>query len=200
MINNLKLNFIKKYFNFINEILSTIDIKKIDNLILELIKIRIKKGRIFFIGLGGSAANASHAVNDFRKLCNINAITPLDNISELTARINDDGWKSVFVKWLMVSNLNQNDAIFFLSVGGGDKKKKVSENLIEALNYAKKKKVKVLGIVGRKKSYIYQNGDCIISVPEIEKKLVTPLTESFQSIIWHLLVSHPKLQLYKTKW
>ena len=140
MINNLKLNFIKKYFNFINEILSTIDIKKIDNLILELIKIRIKKGRIFFIGLGGSAANASHAVNDFRKLCNINAITPLDNISELTARINDDGWKSVFVKWLMVSNLNQNDAIFFLSVGGGDKKKKVSENLIEALNYAKKKK------------------------------------------------------------
>ena len=150
--------------------------------------------------MGGSAANSSHAVNDFRKLCGIECYSPVDNVSELTARINDEGWSSSFSNWLNISNLNSKDALFIFSVGGGDLEKKVSVNLIEAVKFGKKKGAKIFGVIGRKKSFVYKNGDNVILVPEINKKLRTPYTEAFQAVIWHSLVSHPLLQLNKTKW
>ena len=165
-----------------------------------LIKIRKKKGRVFFIGVGGSAGNCTHAVNDFRKICEIECYTPTDNVSELTARINDDGWKSVFSNWLMVSNLKSSDAVFIMSVGGGNYKMNVSVNLIEAIKFAKKRGAKVLGIVGRDGGYTKKVGDNVILIPTINKKLVAPYCESFHSLIWHCLVSHPLLQIKKMKW
>ena len=178
--------FFQKYFDGISEISNFIDKKKLEKLVLSLKNLRNKKGRVFFLGVGGSAANSSHAVNDFRKLCGIECYSPVDNVSELTARINDEGWSSSFSNWLNISNLNSKDALFIFSVGGGDLEKKVSVNLI--------------GVIGRKKSFVYKNGDNVILVPEINKKLRTPYTEAFQAVIWHSLVSHPLLQLNKTKW
>ena len=159
-----------------------------------------KKGRIFFLGVGGSAANSSHAVNDFRKLCNIESYTPTDNVSELTARINDEGWDTSLSNWLKVSKLNKNDAIFIMSVGGGNLKKKVSVNLINAIKYAKKNKSKIFGIVGKKDGYTRINANVSILIPNVNNKLITPHTEAFQAVVWHCLVSHPLLQVHKTKW
>ena len=192
--------FFQKYFDGISEISNFIDKKKLEKLVLSLKNLRNKKGRVFFLGVGGSAANSSHAVNDFRKLCGIECYSPVDNVSELTARINDEGWNSSFSNWLNISNLNSKDALFVFSVGGGDLEKKVSVNLIEAVKFGKKKGAKIFGVIGRKKSFVYKNGDNVILVPEINKKLRTPYTEAFQAVIWHSLVSHPLLQLNKTKW
>lgn len=197
---NMSQNFITEYFNQIAVITKLIDIKEINKLVYELKSLKKRNGRLFFLGVGGSAGNASHAVNDFRKLCNIESYCPTDNISELTARINDDGWKSSFAEWLKVSKINRKDSIFIFSVGGGSKSKKVSVNLIQAIDYAKKKKIKIFGVIGKKNGYAKKKGDNIIVVPEINKKLITPFSEAFQAVIWHCLVSHPLLQTCKTKW
>ncbi len=192
--------FIETYFNGIKKISSEIKYKEIENLVKEILKIKNQKGRIFFLGVGGSAGNASHAVNDFRKLCEIECYAPSDNVSELTARINDNGWKSSFSEWLRVSNLNKNDAIFIFSVGGGNLKKKVSINLVEAIKYAKKVNSRILGTVGRDGGFTKRAGNSVVIVPNIDSDLVTPFTESYQAVIWHCIVSHPLLQKVKTKW
>ena len=193
-------NHIINYFQQISMISDKIDKNQIEKLVKILIKIRNKKGRIFFLGMGGSASNCSHAVNDFRKICEIECYAPTDNVSELTARINDDGWESALANWLKVSNLNSSDAIFIMSVGGGNKKKNVSVNLIKAIKFAKKTGTRILGIVGRDGGYTKKVGDNVILIPTIDKKLVTQYCESFHSIVWHCLVSHPLLQIKKMKW
>jgi D-sedoheptulose 7-phosphate isomerase len=190
----------KKYFEEIQTIANLIDINLIDKLVKELSYLRNCGGRLFFLGVGGSAGNCSHAVNDFRKLCNIEAYSPTDNVSELTARINDDGWDGVFASWLKVSRLCPNDAIFIMSVGGGSIEKTVSVNLVKAIDYANDLGAKVFGIVGRDGGYTKQKGDVIVSVPTINEKFVTPYTEAFQGVIWHCIVSHPDLQIHGTKW
>jgi D-sedoheptulose 7-phosphate isomerase len=192
--------FSKKYFKDISEISSKLETAKVDVLAKSLKKIRDQRGRIFFLGIGGSAGNCSHAVNDFRKLCNIESYAPTDNVSELSARINDEGWKSSFSNWLKVSNLSSKDCLFIMSVGGGNKKKKVSENLIEAIKLAKIKKAKIFGIIGYNGGYTGKNSDISIKIPKIDKNLITPYTESFQAIVWHCLVSHPLLKINNTKW
>ncbi len=188
------------YLNYIGEISKKINKSEIQQMVLAIRNIRNKKGRIFFIGVGGSAGNCSHAVNDFRKLCNIECYTPTDNVSELTARINDDGWDDCFVEWLKVSRISNKDLIFVMSVGGGNLRKKVSVNIINAIKYAKKQNTKIVGIVGRSDGFTRKNANISVLVPTVNKNLVTPLTESFQAIIWHCLVSHPLLQKNKTKW
>ncbi len=189
-----------KYFEAVSEILNKIDHKKIDRIAEALSNLRENKGRLFFLGVGGSAANCSHAVNDFRKLCKIEAYSAADNVSELTARINDEGWDSCFEEYLKSSNINKNDAIFILSVGGGDLEKKVSVNLINAVKYCRSINCKVFGIVGRNGGYTFRNGDDVLLIPSINESLTTPLTESYQAIVWHCLVSNPLLQLKPTKW
>ena len=193
-------NHVFQYFNLIPELVKKIDTKKIQRVVNHLVSVKRKKGRIFFLGVGGSAGNCSHAVNDFRKICEIESYTPTDNVSELTARINDDGWDSSFRNWLKISQLNSKDVLFIFSVGGGNQKKKVSVNLIKAIDYAKNKKSKVLGIVGRDGGYTKKKGDAVIIIPTLNKKLITPYAESFQSVIWHCLVTHPNLQSKKMKW
>ncbi len=197
---NKKNNHVKDYFKKVSIISGLINIKKINILAESIYKIKKNSGRLFFLGIGGSAGNASHAVNDFRKLCNIECYSPIDNISEFSARINDEGWKSSFSNWLKVSKLNKNDGLFIFSVGGGNKKKNISTNLISAIDYAKNKKSKIFGIIGREDGYTNIKGNVVIVVPEVDKKLITPQTESFQAVIWHCLVSHPLLQTNKTKW
>lgn len=196
----MKSSHVKNFFDEVKNIANNIDKKDIENLAKEIRVIQKNKGRIFFLGIGGSAANSSHAVNDFRKLCEIECYAPSDNVSELTARINDNGWKSSFSEWLRVSNLNKNDAIFIFSVGGGNLKKKVSINLVEAIKYAKKVNSRILGTVGRDGGFTKRAGNCVIIVPNIDSDLVTPFTESYQAVIWHCIVSHPLLQKVKTKW
>ena len=191
---------IKNFFSEFNYSLNLLNLDKINKIAKMLNQIRRNKGRIFFLGVGGSAGNATHAVNDFRKLCNIECYAPTDNVSELTARINDEGWDSSFKNWLITSNLNSKDAIFILSVGGGNLKKKVSVNLIEAIKLAKKKNSKILGIVGKKNGYTYKNGHAVINVEVKNQKYMTPISEAMQAVIWHCLVSQPLLQKNKTKW
>ena len=188
------------FLNNIKTISDQININDINNLANQLKKLREKKGRIFFLGVGGSAANCSHAVNDFRKLCNIESYSITDNVSELTARINDEGWDTSLEEWLKVSNLSKDDAIFVLSVGGGNIEKKVSVNIIKAIKYATSIGSNVFGIVGRDGGYLKKNSSNVILIPNINNELVTPLSESFQSIIWHCLVSNPLLQTSPTKW
>ncbi len=196
----MNFNHIKNFFEGVSSISDKIEKKDIEKTVKIILSVKKNKGRIFFLGVGGSAANCSHAVNDFRKLCNIEAYAPTDNSAELTARINDEGWNSSFSDWLKVSRLNKNDIIFIMSVGGGNFKKKVSVNLINAIKYAKKQKSKILGIVGRKDGYTRKAADVSILVPNIKKDLITPYTEAFHSVVWHCLVSHPSLQSNKTKW
>jgi D-sedoheptulose 7-phosphate isomerase len=191
---------ISDYFSDIIKISQTIDKNNIYKLAQAINKLRKNKGRIFFLGVGGSAGNCSHAVNDFRKLCNIECYSPADNVSELTARINDDGWESSFANWLKVSKLNHKDAIFVLSVGGGNIEKKISMNLVEAINYSKKKRSKIFGIVGRDGGYTKKKGTEVVLIPTVKKNKVTPHAEAFHAVVWHCLVSHPLLQSNKTKW
>lgn len=193
-------SFFEEFFLGIAKISKALDKNKIEEIVIHIKKIRRNNGRLFFLGVGGSAANCSHAVNDFRKLCNIESFTPVDNISELTARINDNGWDSSYENWLKVCNLKSKDGIFVFSVGGGNLKKNVSVNIVNALKYAKTKKCKIFGIVGKQGSFTEKIADCTILIPEINKSLITPFSESFQGIIWHYIVSHPKLKINKTKW
>ena len=193
-------NHIKKYFKEVEKISNLIDKNEITKMVNNILRVKKNRGRVFFLGVGGSAGNCSHAVNDFRKICEIECYTPTDNVSELTARINDDGWDSSFHNWLKISGLNNKDAIFIMSVGGGNIKKNVSVNLIHAIKLAKKKKTLILGIVGRDGGYTKKVGDNVILIPNINKNLVTPHSEAFQSVVWHCLVSHPSLQSKKMKW
>jgi len=196
----MKTPHIHNFFNEVKNIAEKIDKKDIQKLAESINDVRKKKGRLFFLGVGGSAGNCSHAVNDFRKLCNIESYSPTDNVSELTARINDEGWDSSFSEWLKVSNLKKDDALFIMSVGGGNLKKKVSVNLVNAIKYAKIKKSKVFGIVGKDNGYTRLHADVSVLVPNVNDKLITPHSEAFQAVIWHCLVSHPLLQSKKTKW
>jgi D-sedoheptulose 7-phosphate isomerase len=194
------INFADHFLKKVEAACKYIDRDKINIIANNLKKLRSKSGRLFFLGVGGSAGNCSHAVNDFRKLCNIEAYAPTDNISELTARTNDEGWETIFVEWLKVSNFNIRDAIFIFSVGGGNKKKKVSQNLIHAIDFVKKKRGKIFSIVGRSDGYAFKKSDISILIKSSDKNLITPISESFQAIIWHLIVSHPELKRNKTKW
>ena len=191
---------ISKYFSQIPDLIEKIDLKQIDQIIKHLILLKNKKGRIFFLGVGGSAGNCSHAVNDFRKICEIESYTPTDNVSELTARINDDGWNTSLMEWLKISKLNSRDAIFVFSVGGGNIKKNVSMNLVQSIKYAKQKKSKIFGLVGKDGGYTKKMGDAVVLIPTIDKKLITPYAEAFQAVIWHCIVTHPALQSKKMKW
>jgi D-sedoheptulose 7-phosphate isomerase len=181
-------------------ITKAIDPAKIEEMVLLLADVKATGGRLFVLGVGGSAANASHAVNDFRKLAGIETYAPTDNVAELTARTNDEGWQTVFSGWLKVSKLNSKDCLFILSVGGGNKEKNVSPNLIEAIDLAKEVGARVTGIVGRDGGYTAQNADVCLVVPTVNADAVTPHSESFQTVIWHLMVSHPKLKSNPTKW
>lgn len=190
----------KKFLNLSSAVLKKIDAAKIEKIINVIMKVKKKNGRIFFLGVGGSGANCSHAVNDFRKLCEIESYTPMDNSPELTARTNDEGWQTVFKEWLKISRLNKKDCIFILSVGGGNKKKNISTNLIEAIDFAKKKGSEVLGIIGKKEGYAYKKSKYVCLIPELDKKYVTPICEGLQSVILHLIVSDKRIQSNKTKW
>ena len=182
------------------EIAQAINPETIESMVDLLADLKAKNGRLFILGVGGSAANASHAVNDFRKLAGIETYAPTDNVAELTARTNDEGWETVFSGWLRVSKLNKNDCIFILSVGGGSKERNVSTNLIEAIDLAKEVGAGVTGIVGRDGGYTAQNSNVCLVIPTINADAVTPHAESFQAVIWHLLVSHPRLKSNPTKW
>ena len=188
------------YFKQVSEIAKQIDYPAIESIAYNLRDLRENKGRLFVLGVGGSAGNASHAVNDFRKLCDIEAYAPTDNVSELTARTNDEGWESVFKGWLLTSNLSENDALFILSVGGGNSEKKVSVNLVNAINLAISKKSKIFGVVGKPNGYAAKKATNIVIVPSFNANLITPHSEAFQSVIWHSLVSNPILQTRETKW
>ncbi len=189
-----------KYFKQVQEIASSIDENKIQQMVDELSNLRNRKGRLFILGVGGSAANASHAVNDFRKLCGIETYAPTDNVSELSARTNDEGWETVFSEWLKISNIGSNDAVMVFSVGGGNREKNVSVNLINGLDVAKQAGAKIFGVVGRDGGYAKNIGDMIVVIPTVDSVLVTPHTEAFQAVVWHCLVSHPDLQIQSTKW
>jgi D-sedoheptulose 7-phosphate isomerase len=177
-----------------------LDAGMIEKLAQALAELREKGGRLFIIGVGGSAGHASHAVNDFRKICGLEAYTPTDNVSELTARINDDGWESCFVEWLKGSHLRANDGVMVFSVGGGNREKNVSVNLVRALEHAKQVSAKIFGIVGKDGGFTKQSADVCVLVPVVSPDRVTPHTEGFCAIIWHLLVSHPVLQRNAMKW
>ncbi len=176
------------------------DTSRVEALAQQLVALRERGGRLFILGVGGSAGNSSHAVNDFRKLCGIETYSPVDNVSELTARTNDEGWETVFAAWLEVSRLNERDAILIFSVGGGDVERNVSVNIVKAIDFAKTRGAKVFGIVGKNTGYTAKAGDVVVVIPEVSPERVTPHSEAFQAVVWHCLVSHPALQIKRTKW
>jgi D-sedoheptulose 7-phosphate isomerase len=189
--------------NFLNEakrIIDGLDVAVIDTMAYLLAQARSDGGRVFFLGVGGSAGNCSHAVNDFRKIAGIEAYAPTDNVSELTARTNDEGWETTFVEWLKVSRLRPHDVIFVFSVGGGSVEKNISPNLVRALQYAKQVGARVVGVVGRDGGFTAKVGDAVCIIPTVNPESVTPHSEAFQAIIWHLLVTHPVLKARQTKW
>ena len=194
------LSYTEKHIDEARLILSQLDVASIEHMVEILVNLRQRCGRLFFLGVGGSAANCSHAVNDFRKLAGIEAYAPTDNVSELTARTNDEGWASVFVEWLKVSHLNDRDLVFVFSVGGGNLEKNISPNLVSALQYAKQIGASVVGVVGRDGGFTAQVADVCVIVPTVNPETVTPHSEAFQAIVWHLLVSHPALKAAPTKW
>lgn len=194
------MEYARRHLNEAVDIIRSLDISAIERVADALARLRERGGRLFFLGVGGSAANCSHAVNDFRKIAGIEAYAPTDNVSELTARTNDEGWASVFVAWLKVSRLSAADAIFVFSVGGGDLEKNVSPNLVLALQHAKAVGATILGVVGRNGGYTATVADACVVVPTVNADTVTPHTEAFQAVVWHLLVSHPKIKTNETKW
>ncbi len=194
------MDYARQHLAEVGRILDQLDVAAIERLAVLLATLRDQGGRVFFLGVGGSAANCSHAVNDFRKLIGLEAYAPTDNVSELTARTNDEGWASVFVEWLKVSRLQSKDMLFILSVGGGNLEKNISPNLVKAVQYAKDVGARVVGIIGRDGGYTARVADVCVIVPTVNPKTVTPHSEAFQAIIWHLLVSHPSLKAAPTKW
>ena len=194
------MNHSKKYLQQASEIALAIDPARLDLMVKELEDLRNRAGRLFFLGVGGSAANCSHAVNDFRKIAGIEAYAPTDNVSELTARTNDEGWATTFSAWLKVSRAGSKDAIFIMSVGGGDKVRNISPNLVEAIDYAIANGMRILGIVGRDGGETAKKGHAVLIVPTIDADLITPHTEAFHAVAWHALVSHPDLKQSSNKW
>jgi D-sedoheptulose 7-phosphate isomerase len=194
------MSFASSHLQEVKAIIDRLDVEVIERMAKLLAQARENRGRLFFLGVGGSAGNCSHAVNDFRKIVGIEAYTPTDNVSELTARTNDEGWETVFIEWLKVSNLRPKDVIFVFSVGGGNLEKNVSPNLVRALQYAKDVSATILGVVGRDGGYTAKVGDAVCVVPTVNPEAVTPHSEAFQAVVWHLLVSHPALKGRQTKW
>ena len=190
----------KRFFASVERISTEIDVALIERMAKELAALRDRGGRLFLLGVGGSAGNCSHAVNDFRKLCGIEAYSPVDNVSELTARTNDEGWDTVFAGWLEVSRLGDKDALLIFSVGGGDAERNVSVNLMRAIDLARARGARVFGVVGRSTGYTARHGDVVIVIPPVDPDRVTPLAEGMQAVVWHCLVSHPLLQTRPTKW
>jgi D-sedoheptulose 7-phosphate isomerase len=194
------MTYSQQHLEEASAIIAGLDIDSIERTAGLLAALRERHGRLFLLGVGGSAANCSHAVNDFRKICGIEAYAPTDNVSELTARTNDEGWPSVFIEWLKVSRLSPDDLLFILSVGGGNREKNVSPNLVAALEYGKEVGAKICGIVGRDGGYTATVADACVIIPTVNPQNVTPHTEAFQAVVWHLLVSHPILKMSETKW
>jgi D-sedoheptulose 7-phosphate isomerase len=194
------MSYAAKHMAEAAEIISKIDVNAIEKMADLLAIVKKEEGRIFFLGVGGSAGNCSHAVNDFRKIVGIESYAPTDNVSELTARTNDDGWPSVFVEWLKISKLKAKDVLFIFSVGGGNLEKNISPNLVEAIKLAKIVGAKVTGVVGRDGGYTAQAADACVIIPTVNTETITPHSEAFQAVVWHLLVSHPKLKEHETKW
>ena len=194
------MKYIEQYFKEAKAILDNIDVEQIQIMVDLLINLKESNGRLFILGVGGGAGHASHAVNDFRKICGIEAYAPTDNVSELTARINDDGWETAYVNWLKISNLSSKDIILVFSVGGGNLEKQISVNIVNSLEYAKEKGTRICGVVGRDGGYTASMADACVVIPPVNSETITPHTEGFQAIVWHLLVSHPELQKYEMKW
>lgn len=194
------MNYIEEYFKEVHKIVDMIDIAAIEKIIAEVKILRENRGRLFFLGVGGGAGNATHAVNDFRKIAGIESYAPTDNISELSARINDDGWDTAFVNWLKGSRLNNKDGVFVFSVGGGNAEKNISVNIVASLKYAKEVGAKIFGIVGRDGGYTAKVADACVIIPTVNPVTVTPHAEAFQAVVWHLIVSHPDIQAYEMKW
>jgi D-sedoheptulose 7-phosphate isomerase len=194
------MDYTSRYIEEAIQILRTLDQEKIERVATLLADLRVQGGRIFFMGVGGGAGHASHAVNDFRKIAGIESYTPTDNVSELTARINDDGWDTAYRNWLEGSRLTKRDMVFVFSVGGGDVSRNISANLVRALQYAKEVGATICGVVGRDGGFTAQIADACVVVPVVSSDTVTPHTESFQAVVWHLLVSHPKLKKSEMKW
>ncbi len=192
--------YVERYFNEVAEVVNKIDRDAVGKIIEELVWIKGNGGRLFILGVGGSAANASHTVNDFRKICGMECYAPTDNVSELTARVNDDGWETVFVKWLITSRLNEKDGILILSVGGGNAGKNISVNLINAIDLAKERKSRILGVVGKDGGYTAKNSSACVIIPVVNESSITPHSESFQSVVLHLIVTHPDLKQNEMKW
>ncbi len=194
------MTYTKGYIEETHRVTDGLDQGVIERMIRSLVALREQGGRLFFLGVGGGAGNATHAVNDFRKICGIESYTPTDNISELSARINDDGWDSAFANWLKGSRLNNRDGVFVFSVGGGNPEKNISMNLVKALEYSKERGAKIFGVVGRDGGYTARVADACVIVPTVNPETVTPHTEAFQAVVWHLLVSHPAMKINEMKW
>ena len=194
------MNFTQRHLQEARKIIDAIDVGTIERMVLILVQLRENGGRLFFLGVGGSAGNSGHSVNDFRKIVGIEAYAPTDNVSELTARTNDEGWETVFIEWLKVSRLKPSDALSIFSVGGGNLERNISPNLVRAVQYAKEVGAKVIGVVGRDGGYTAKVGDAVAIVPTVDPGAVTPHSEAFQAVIWHLLVTHPLLKILQTKW
>ena len=192
--------FLDRYFAEAASVAQRLDVETVDRLVQRLVRLRRQGGRLFFCGVGGSAGNCSHAVNDFRKLAGIDASTPVDNVSELTARTNDEGWETVFAAWLQVSRACKRDALFVLSVGGGHRERHISANLVAAIDEAKARGMDVLGIVGRDGGYTKRHGDIVLVIPTVNAAQVTPHTEAFQAVVWHGIVCDPRLMVQGNKW
>jgi D-sedoheptulose 7-phosphate isomerase len=194
------MSFARNHLQEAKRIIDSLDVTVIDRMADLLATTAAEGGRLFFLGVGGSASNCSHAVNDFRKIAGIEAYAPTDNVAELTARTNDEGWETIFCEWLRISRLCAKDAVFIFSVGGGNLEKNISPNLVRALDYARDCGAKILGVVGRDGGYTAAVGDAVCIIPTVNPEAVTPHTEAFQAVIWHLLVTHPKLKANQTKW
>lgn len=194
------MSYVDQYLSEVKKIVDEINKNDIEKMISILKEIRNQNGRLFFLGVGGSAGNASHAVNDFRKLAGFEAYTPVDNVSELMARTNDEGWDTIFSEWLKGSHLRKEDALFVFSVGGGNVEKNISVNLVRALEYAKHVKARILGIVGRDGGFTAKVADACLIIPTVNPDTVTPHSESFQGVIWHLIASDPRLKMVENKW
>ncbi len=194
------MTYAQQHLEEATRIIEKIDFDTVEQVADILASVKAEEGRIFFLGVGGSAGNCSHAVNDFRKIVGIESYAPTDNVSELTARVNDEGWATIFVEWLKTSKLNSKDCVFVFSVGGGNLEKNISPNLVEALKYTKTVSAKITGVVGRDGGYTAKVADACVIIPTVNPDTITPHSEAFQAVIWHLLVSHPKLKANQTKW